>query len=399
MSTYAGTFTHKTNIWRLSLSPAPFPRSLPRLAPCPSPNIWRLIGHHAAPPPFLAERGRRTYIDRFPTKPLLAAVLSLLLSQCPLITLTSTSTISTMSQQDSSLISAIPAMPVISDLFASYSDVKGFWISDPNVPTPKNEEVATSHPLSSSLLHVDITRELRSAHYSRNEAKNEANFARTQESKRRGRPRRGYPTQRSKGAKRSGKQRPIVQDLAESDYGQDLSDSVFLERRETVLTPVRASGYHPIPASIPPELQSPSEKTPKGYTPPDAYSTATLPESTLDIPAPDSARESRSYQRHRHQAKKNARFAQSRQKKGASVKPIRTRGSKSVKTGDLRSLVALAIIDEETTSEDEIQTPIEVSLSIVLPDAEIPEDRPLVVDMESLITTAKVKYTKGPYKS
>jgi len=293
-------------------------------------------------------------------------------------------------------------MPVISDLFASYSDVNGFWINDHSVHTPKSKEEAIPHPLSSPLLRVDITRELRSAHYSRNKAKNEANFARAQESKRRGRPRREYPTQRSKGAKRSGKRQLITQDLAvglETDYEQDLSDSVFLKRREAVLAPVRASGDHPISTSISPELRPPTERTPKGYTPPDAYSTATLPESMLDIPAPETAREFRSYQRHRHQAKKNARFAQSRQKKGTTVKPVRGRGSKSVKTEDLRSLVALTIVDEETTSEDEIQTPVEVSLSTVLPDAEIPEDRAPVIDMESLITTAKVKYTKGPFKS
>jgi len=293
-------------------------------------------------------------------------------------------------------------MPVVSDLFASYSDAQGFWINERGVPSVKNEEGATPHPLSSPLLRVDIARELRSAQYSRNKAKNEAKFAQAQKSKRQGRPRRGNPTQRSKGAKRSGKRQPIARDLAEdpeTDYEQDLSDSVFLERREAVLAPVGTSEYRPISTSICPELQPSTEKTPKAYVPPDTYTTLTLPESILDIPASDMAREFRSYERHRHQTKKNARFTQSRQRKGNGVRSVRSRGTKSVKTGNLQSLVDLTIAEEETTSEDEIQTPIEVSLSVVLPGGELPDVRVPVVDMETLITTAKVKYTKGPYNS
>jgi len=289
-------------------------------------------------------------------------------------------------------------MPVVSDLFASYSDAQGFWINERNVPAVKNEEGVTPHPLSSSLLRVDIARELRSAQYSRNKAKNEAKFARTQKSKRQGRPRRENPTQRSKGAKRSGKRQPITRELAEdseTDYEQDLSDSVFLERREAVLAPARTSEYRPISTAISPGLQPSTEKTPKAHAPPDAYTTPALPESILDIPASDVAREFRSYERHRHQTKKNARFTQSRQRKGNTIRPVRSRGSKSVKTGNLQSLVNLTILDEETTSEDEIQTPIEVSLSVVLPSDELPDVRAPAVDMETLITTAKVKYTKG----
>lgn len=307
-----------------------------------------------------------------------------------------------MSQHDSSVSSTTPVIPVISDLFASYSDAQGFWINERSAPTTKNEEEAVSHPLSSSLLHVDTARELRSAQYNRNKAKNEANFARAQKPKRQDRPRRGRPTRRGKGAKRSGKWRPITQDLAadsETDYEQDLSDSVFLERREAALAPARASRDQSISTPISPKLRSPPGKNLKGYTPPDAYTTATLPESMLGIPASDMVREFRSYERHRHQAKKNARFTQSRQKKDARAKPVRRRGPKSVKIENLRSLVTLTIVEEETTSEDEIQTPVEVSLSIVLPDAELPDVRaPSAVDMGRLITTAKVRYTKGSFK-
>ena len=309
-----------------------------------------------------------------------------------------------MSQHvDSSASPSTPVIPVISDLFASYSDAQGFWINERSIPTTKNEEEAVTHPLSSSLLHVDTARELRSAQYNRNKAKNEANFARAQKPKRQDRPRRGRPARHSKGAKRSGKRQPIAQDLAadsETDYEQDLSDSAFLECREAALAPVRASRDHqPIFTPISPELRSSTGKILKGYTPPDAYTTATLPESMLGIPASDMVREFRSYERHRHQAKKNARFTQSRQKKGARAKPVRSRGPKSVKAENFQSLTTLTIVDEETTSEDEIQTPIEVSLSIVLPDAELPDVRaPSAVDMESLITTAKVKYTKGSSK-
>jgi len=295
-----------------------------------------------------------------------------------------------------------PVMPVVSELFASYSNAQGFWIKDRGVPTTKNEEGAASHPLSSSLLNVDIARELRSAQYSRNKAKNEANFARAQKSKGQGRPRRGNPTQRSKGAKRSGKRLPTSRDLAagsESDYDQDLSDPAFPGRRDAVPTPVRTSC--PVSAIIPSEPQLPTEKTPKVYTPPDAYTTAVLPESTLDVPAPDVAREFRSYERHRNQTKKRAHFKQSKEKKGTKVKPVRSRGSGSgpVRTKNLQSLVALAVVYEETTSEDEIQTPVEVSLSVVLPDVEHPEVQTPAVDMEALITSAKVKYTKGSSKS
>jgi hypothetical protein len=294
-------------------------------------------------------------------------------------------------------------MPIVSDLFASYSDTQGFWIKERSVPTTKNEGEAGSHPLSSSLLNVDIVRELRSAHYSRNKAKNEAKLARARKSKRQGQPRGGNPTQRNKGTKRPGKRQFVARDLAAdpgTDYEQDLSDSVFLEHREAVLAPIRTSEGRPISTPISPGLQPPAEKTPKAYTPPDAYTTTTLPESMLGIPAYDVAREFRSYERHRNLTKKNARFTQSRQKKGTRVKPVRGRGSKSVKIGNLQSLVTLAIVDEETASEDEIQTPIEVSLSTVLPDVEYPDVRASpALDMETLITTAKVKYTKGSSKS
>lgn len=307
-----------------------------------------------------------------------------------------------MPQHDSSISSATLVTPVISDLFASYSDAQGFWVGERNATTEKSEEETVSHPLSPSLLHVDVARELRSAQYGRNKAKNEAKLAQAQKSKRQGRPRRGHSTQRNKGAKRSGKRQPIItRDLAadaETDFEQDLSDSVFLERGKAVRTPVRLSGDNPISTPTP-KLQPPTEKAPKGYTPPDAYPTATLPESALDVPASDVAREFRSYERHRHQAKKNARLTQSRRKKGTWVKPVRSRGSKSARAADFQSLVALTVAEEETTSEDEIQTPVEVSLSVVLPDADLPEVRaPPALDMESLITTAKVKYTKGSSK-
>ena len=307
-----------------------------------------------------------------------------------------------MSQYNSSTGFAAPVMPVVSDLFASYSDSQGFWVKERSVPTTKNEEAA-SHPLSSSLLNIDTARELRSAQYSRNKVKNEANFARAQKSKRQGRLRRGNPPQRSKDPKRSGKRQPIIHDLAadsETGYERGLSDSVFLGRREAVIAPVRTNNRRSVTASTSPGLQPPTEKTPKGYTPPDAYTTTTFPESTLDIPASDVAREFRSYERHRNQAKKNARFTQSRQKRGTRVNSARSRDLRSTKAGNLRSLVTLTTVSEETTSEDEIQTPIEVSLSVVLPDVEHPDaPAPPAVDMETLITTAKVKYTKGSSKS
>jgi hypothetical protein len=126
-----------------------------------------------------------------------------------------------------------------------------------------------------------------------------------------------------------------------------------------------------------------------------------LPESALNIPASDVAREFRSFERHRNQTKKNARFKLSKQLKGTRprVTPVRGRGSGMVKTKNLRSLVTLTIVDEETASEDGIQTPIEVSLSVVLPDAGYPDVRVPALDMETLITTAKVKRTKGSSKS
>ena len=307
-----------------------------------------------------------------------------------------------MLQHDLSVSSATLATPVISDLFASYSDAQGFWVNGGGAPTERSQEEKVFHPLSPSLLHIDVARELRSAQYGRNKAKNEAKLARAQKSKRQGQPRRGHPTQRSKGAKRSGKRQPIARDLAvdaESDYERDLSDSVFLERREAAPTPVRTIGDDPISTHTSPGLQLPTEKASKRYTPPDVYTNATLPESVLGVPASDTAREFRSYERHRHQVKKNARFTQSRRKKGTWVKPVRNRSSKSARAEDLQSLVALTIVEEETTSEDEIQTPVEISLSTVLPDADLPElQAPPALDMESLITTAKVKYTKGSSK-
>lgn len=305
-----------------------------------------------------------------------------------------------MPQHSFSVSSATLVTPVISDLFASFSDAQGFWVDGGSAPNEKREEEAVFHPLSPSLLHVDVTRELRSAQYGRNKAKNEAKFARAQKLKRQGPPRRGHPTQRSKGAKRSGKRQPIARDFVadtETDYERDLSDSVFLERREPVLIPVRTNGNDPISTHTFPERRPPIEKAPKRYTPPDAYTTATLPESVLGMPASDMAREFRSYERHRHQLKKNARLTQSRRKKGTQVKPVRSRGSKSARAENLQSLVALTITEEETTSEDEIQTPVEVSLSVVLPDSDLSEVQAPgpALDMESLITTAKVKYTKG----
>lgn len=264
----------------------------------------------------------------------------------------------------------------------------------------KDEGGVAPHPLSSPLPDVDITRELRSAQYNRNKAKDEAKFVRAQKSKGQVRPRRGNPTQRSKGAKRSGRRQPVPQDSAadsESDYEQD---SAPLERREVVLSPVRTGEERLISTSISTEPRPLTEKAPKVYTPPDAYTTPTLPESTSDVPASDVAREFRSYERHRNQTKKSARFQQSRQKKDARVKPLRSRGSGSVKIKNLQSLVTLAVVDEETTSEEEIQTPIEVSLSILLPDIERSDvPVPPAVDMGTLITTARVKYTKGSSKS
>jgi hypothetical protein len=156
----------------------------------------------------------------------------------------------------------------------------------------------------------------------------------------------------------------------------------------------------PIPTPVSPEFRPPTKKAPNGCTPPDAYTTTALPESALGIFAPDIAREFRSYERHRHLAKKNARFTQSRQKKGSGVKPDRGRNPKLTKTENLRSLLALAVADEATSSEDEIQTPVEVSLSVILPDLEASgAPTPPAIDMEALITTAKVKFTKGSFIS
>lgn len=186
---------------------------------------------------------------------------------------------------------------------------------------------------------------------------------------------------------------------SESDYEQDLSDPAPPGRRDAVPTSVRTSERRPVSGPIPPESQPPTEKAPKAYTPPNAYTTAVFPESTLGVPAPDVAREFRSYERHRNQTRKNARFQQSKEKKGTRVKSVRSRGSGSARIKNLQSFVTLATVDEATTSEDEIQTPIEVSLSVVLPDVECPDFRtPPAVDMEALITTAKVKHTKGSSK-
>lgn len=262
----------------------------------------------------------------------------------------------------------------------------------------KNGEEAKCHPLSSSLLHVDTARELRSAQYSRNKARNKARFAQAQESKRQGRPRRGYSPQRSKGGKRSGKRQPILQDVAmdsETDYEQ--TPPVLLELREAVLAPARMREDRPISTSISPELQPLAANPPKEFTPPDVYTTATPPESTFNVLASDTAREFRSHERHRHQTKKNARFTQSKKKKGIRAEPVPFRASKSAKAENFRSLINLTIVDEQTSSEDEIQTPIEAPPS---PDVERAGARePPAVDMEVLIATAKVKYTKGPSNS
>ena len=299
-----------------------------------------------------------------------------------------------MSQPDSPITLPTPIMPDVSGLLESYSDLHGFWIKERSTPTPKNEEEVKCNPLSPSLLHVDIARDLRSAQYNRNKAKNRARFAQARELKRQDQPRRGHSTQQSKGGKRSGKRQFITQDLimdSESDYEQNRS--VFPERPAAVFAPVRMREGRPIFTSTSPELQPPTEKSPKGFTPPVVYTTATLPESSFDVLAPDAAREFRSYERHRHQAKKNARFMQSREMKNIRVKPVLGRSSKSVKTENLRSLISLAIVDEGTSSEDEIQTPIEISPSL---DVESVGSRaPPAVDMETLVATAKVKYTKG----
>ena len=310
-----------------------------------------------------------------------------------------------MSQHDSQLPPATDVAPVISDLFASFSDAQGFWVKEGSVPTIKSEGEVTPHPLSPPLLSVDIARELRSAQYNRSKAKNEAKLLLARKSKRQGRSRREYPTKRNKEGKRPGKRQSIPRDLAtdsETDCEQEFSDPILQEHRETALAPVavRTSEGRPISARISPELPPPTEKPPKVYTPPDAYTTTTLPESTFDIPAPDISREFRSYERHRHHTKKNARFAQSKEKKGARAKPVLARGSKSTKAENLRSLVNLTIVDETTSSEDEIQTPVEVSLSLILPDVECADSQTTaIVDMEALITTAKIKHTKGAFWS
>lgn len=289
-------------------------------------------------------------------------------------------------------------MPDVSGLPSSYPDAPGFWIKGPGNPTTKNEGEAKCHPLTSSLLNVDIARELRSAQYSRDKARNKARFARAQESKRQDQPRRGHHIQRSRGGKRSGKRQLVPQDFEMGpETGCERNPSVFVERRKAVLAHVRMHEDRPTPTSIPPELQPPPKKPLKGFTPPDAYTTPTLPEPAFNIPAPDIAREFRSYERHRHQTKKNARYTQSRMKKGFIVKPVLNRSSKSVKTENLQRSINLAVIDQRVFSEDEIRTPIEVLLS---PDVEITGTRaPLAVDMEALITTARVKYTDGSFKS
>ena len=290
-------------------------------------------------------------------------------------------------------------MPDVSGLPASYNGAPGFWIEERSVPTTKDEEEAACHPLSSSFLHVDVARELRSDQYSRNRAKNKVRFTRAQELKRQpGRPQRGHPAQRSKGGKRSGKRQPIPQDLAtdsETDYDKNHPDLPACQ--EVALAPVGMREVRPISNPISPKLQPSTGKCPKGLTPPDAYTTATLPESTFNTPAPDTAREFRSYERHRHQTKKNARFTQSRKKKGTGAKPVLYRSSKSAKAENLQNLIHLTIADEPTPSEDGIRTPIEVPHS---PDVKCAGSRaPPAVDIETLVTKAKVKYTKGSLKS
>lgn len=307
-----------------------------------------------------------------------------------------------MSQHNSRLSPATDVAPVISNLFASFSDAQGFWVKEGNVPIMKSEGEAIAHPLSPPLLGVDIARDLRSAQYNRSKAKSEAKLVLARKSKRQGRSRREYSTKHNKGGKRSGKRQPISHDLAtdsEVDCEQGFSDPVLQEHRETTFIPiaVRTSEDQLISTRISPESQPPTEKSPKGYTPPDAYTTTTLPESTFDIPAPDISREFRSYERHRHQTKKSARFAQLKQKKGARAKPVLARGSRSTKAENLRNLVNLTIVDETTSSEDEIQTPVEVSLSLILPDVECADSQlAATVDMEALITTAKIKLAKEP---
>lgn len=293
-----------------------------------------------------------------------------------------------------------PVVPDLSHLFASYSHEQGFWIKERSAPTTKNEEEATCHPLSSALPCVDIARESRSAEYSRNKAKNKARFEfeRALKSKRQDRLGRERPTQRTKGGKRSGKRHPVPQDLttdSEIDYEQNLP--VFPQRREAVLAPVRVREDRRISTSIPPKLQPLPKKSPKKFTPLGAYATPSLPESAFNVLAPDAVREFRSYERHRHQTKKNARLTQSRKKKDAGVNPVPDRYSKSGKAENFKNLINLTMDDERTSSEDEIQTPIEVSPS---PNIEFPGAlAPPAVDMEALITTAKVKYTKGSSKS
>ena len=181
----------------------------------------------------------------------------------------------------------------------------------------------------------------------------------------------------------------------ETDFEQDLS--VFQEPREAVLAPVRMYEDRPISTSISPELWSSTRGSAKVFTPLDLHITTTLPESTFNIPTSDTAREFRSYERHRHQAKKSASFRRSREKKGTRVKPIPTRSSKSTKAENIQSLVSLTMVDEGAFSEDEIQTLVEAPLSPDLEYAGAPA--PVAVDMEALITTAKVRYTKGSFKS
>lgn len=307
-----------------------------------------------------------------------------------------------MPQRNPSRTLKTPVMPVISNLFASNSDSHGFWMKDRSVPTVKSGEEAMSHPLSSSLLSVDIVRELRSAQYTRNKVKNKAKLAQARESKRQAQSQREYPAKRSKWTKRSGKRQSAPRYLAtdlEIGYEQGLSDSVSLERRQAALAPNKLGEGRFISTSIPPKLQPQARKSPDGFTPPGVYTTATLPESTYDILAPDIAREFRSYERHRHQSKKSARFMQAKQKKDDKAKPASSRDSKSVKAENLKSLIDLTIVEEEqTSSEDEIQTPIEVSLSLILPDvdAECADPRAPTVDMETLVTMAKIKHAREP---
>ncbi|KAF9787310.1 hypothetical protein BJ322DRAFT_1019753 [Thelephora terrestris] len=172
----------------------------------------------------------------------------------------------------------------------------------------------------------------------------------------------------SRGGKQSGKRQPTPQDL-ETDREEVTPDSHSLE---DVLAPVtaRMSKDRPISASISPESHSQTKNPPSGSTWCGFTTCTTSRKPTLETPSPDIARGC------------------------VKVEPIPNRCSKSVKVE--KNLVNLAIIDEGTSSGDEIQAPAEVSLSLLSEDECADPRAPLALDMEVLIASAKVKYTKEP---